>query len=225
MKFGIIAEGKGDCAVLRNILIGLGLIEKPSQVAFIRPKFEKDASDIKDMHPDEFSSWTLVKSECVSRHKFFEFFEEGSLDEKRKMIVHLDSAECELKGYDVKRPDKNSDNYCEILRNNIIEKIKEWLDNKYTDDTYFAIAIEETEAWVHALYENKDTSKSAAPKEAFSRYLIKNKIRVKSNNAYQRAKILSDDFTKINRKKVKGCLENNLSLKLFVESLPAPQYI
>ena len=28
MKVGIIAEGLGDCAVLQNILYGLGLIEK-----------------------------------------------------------------------------------------------------------------------------------------------------------------------------------------------------
>ena len=172
------------------------------------------------MRPEEYSNWTLVKKESVERINIEEFFEEGNIfEEKRNLIIHIDTAECGDKGYEVVRPNKDK-NYCINLRENIIEKIKEWLENEFLDDTYFAVAIEETEAWLYALYENKDTSKSATPKEAFKRYLNKNKIKVNSNDAYQRAKILSDNFTKLKKKKIKSCLENNLSLKLFVESLP-----
>ncbi len=225
MKFGIIAEGWTDVAVLENILYGLALIEKPDDVFALRPERSTDEMDMIGMKSGEFSNWTLVKKECQERLKFDIFFsQENIFDQERKMIVHIDTAECGEKGYEVNRPTKDK-NYCRHLRNNVIEKIKEWLGGKYLDDIYFAIAIEEMEAWIHALYENKDTSKSATPKEAFKRYLSKNKITVKSNNAYQRAKMLSDDFTKINNKKVKGCLENNLSLKLFVNSLPVPKHI
>ncbi len=225
MKFGIIAEGWSDVAVLENIMIGLELIDNLEDVLPIRPERNVDESDLSTMRAADFSNWTLVKKECVDRINIQDFLLDGNvLKEERKMIVHIDTAECGEIGYEVDRPIKDK-NYCLGLRNNVIEKIKEWLDDEYIDDMYFAVAIEETEAWIHALYETKDTSKSASPKETFRRYLSKNKITVKSNNAFQRAKMLSDNFTKINNKKVKGCLENNLSLKLFVNSLPVSKHI
>lgn len=220
MKFGIIAEGWSDVAVLENILIGLDLIDSLEDVQPIRPERNLDETDISNLKAETFSNWSLVKKECVEKINIRDFLVDGNiLKEERKMIIHIDTAECGEKGYEVERPIKDN-NYCFNLRNNIIDKINLWLENDFLNDTYYAIAIEETEAWVHTLYENKDTSKSANPKEAFSRYLAKNKLKVKTNDTYQRAKILSDNFTKLKKKKINSCLENNLSLKLFVESLP-----
>ena len=70
MTIGIIAEGKGDCAVLHNILIGeLGISTLP---LFLRPEFSLDETDLsklkgayREMSPREFSSWSLVKKDCL----------------------------------------------------------------------------------------------------------------------------------------------------------------
>lgn len=207
-------------AVVENILYGVGLIEKPSDVLPLRPERAIDETDLNGKKPDEFSNWSLVKQECRERKKISYFLGARNIVENdRKLIIQIDTAECGENGYEVERPAKGID-YCLTLREKTIEKICEWLDNQFIDDTYFAIAIEETEAWIHALYENKDTSKSINPKEAFHKFLTKNRIRTPTKDAYQRAKILSDNFTKLSKRKIKACLDNNPSLKLFVESLP-----
>ena len=41
MVFGLIAEGRSDCAVIRNILYGLNLIDTDNDLLFLRPEFEK----------------------------------------------------------------------------------------------------------------------------------------------------------------------------------------
>ncbi|MCB0522194.1 MAG: hypothetical protein H6577_13940 [Lewinellaceae bacterium] len=221
MKFGIIAEGWSDVAVLENILLGKGLIVKSSDVLPLRPERMTDETDMSTKKPEAFSNWSLVKQECQDRIKISYFLGDRNIVENdRKLIIHIDTAECGEQGFEVERPAKGTD-YCLTLREKTIDKISKWLDNQFLDDTYFAIAIEETEAWIHALYENKDTSKSANPKEAFQKFLSKKGIKTPTNDTYKRAKILADNFTKLNKRKIKDCLDNNPSLKMFVESLPA----
>lgn len=220
---------------MRNILIGLGLVEKPSQVAFLRPKLGKDLSDRKGMEPDEFGSWTLVKNECVERSKFHEFFEENAFDGDRIMIIQIDSAECERSDFGVTRPTKVEENYCSKTRQAVIEKISEWLEYQYVDKTCFAITVEEMEAWLLALaYRDKklDTSLEHDPKKAFEKYLNERRKRDKPfdkeiKRCFLQSKFAvfdfySADFQKLRKPKVRTCLNNNPSLKHFVESLPGP---
>ena len=77
MKFGIIAEGRSDCAVIKNILRGLDLIEMDDDVQFLRPRFNIDAMDFaeREVGEDSFSNWTLVKKDCVEGLKMKAFFD------------------------------------------------------------------------------------------------------------------------------------------------------
>lgn len=221
MKFGIIAEGWSDIAVIENILVGVGLIDSLEQIQPLRPERNYDETDLHTMQPEHFSNWTLVKQECVERNKIREFLVDGNIFQQvRKIIFHIDTAECGEIGYEVERPEKDK-SYCENLRENVIAEMSEWLEMEFIDDSFFAVAIEETEAWVHTLYENKDTSKSADPKRAFQKILKKKNIKTNAPDEYTKSKKLSEGFQKI-LKKNKNCLKNNLSLKLFIESLPKP---
>ncbi len=238
MTFGIIAEGKSDCAVLKNILIGLGLVDNLAQVRFLRPEFFRDATAKAEMTRDEFGSWTNVKGDCQSRIKFEKFFgEDNPVANERLMIVQIDTAECDREDFGVKRPVKREGNYCMETRQAVIEKISEWLENQFLDKIRFAITVEEMEAWLLALaHRDKklDTSLEQDPKKAFEKYLNERRKRDKpfdkeikrcfSQGAFALFDFHSADFQKLGKIKVRTCLENNPSLQLFVQSLPAPAH-
>ncbi len=228
MEFGIIAEGRGDCAVLENILIGLFDLEG-EDIRFFRPSFSRDNTDkgtYRNMSEEEFGSWTLVKKDCEEQHHFRNFFNNPIAGE-RYMIVQIDTAECEEKGYDVKRPDKKAADYCDTLRNLVIDKINEWLEDNWAEEVCYAICIEEMEAWIHTLYENKDTSIPLQAKETFQKYFQKQRIKNKKidkvlrklqqKSEFDKANFLSKGFRK--NKKLQNALDNNRSLQAFVVSL------
>lgn len=231
MKFGIIAEGKSDCAVIQNILRGLDLIEMEDDVQFLRPRFNLDAMDIAErgMTEDNFSNWTLVKKDCEEGLKIREFFDlENPFEEKRAIIIQIDTAECEDLGYEVSRPNKKETTYCEDLRREVVTKIKSWIDKpEVADQLFFAVCIEETEAWVHALYENKNTANFPDPKKAFDKYRSKKsqtdkkfqkaEQRLVNKNIFEKFIFYSKDFQK--SKKLKASLKNNKSLADFVDDL------
>ena len=183
MHFGIIAEGKADQAVIINLLYGLELVESDGDYSLLRPLNTLDdttlsKSEYQEMTADEFSSWTLVKKDCEVGEKFSEFFNDNPFGEEKYIIIQIDTAECELIGYDVLRPSKKMDDYCSLLREKVISRIKNWLDNKGLENQlFFAICIEEMDAWVHTLYENKDTSKPIDAKRVFRKCLVQKRQR------------------------------------------------
>jgi len=231
MKFGIIAEGRSDCAVIKNILRGLDLIEMDDDVQFLRPRFNIDAMDLaaREMTEDSFSNWTLVKKDCVEGLKIREFFDlENPFEEDRAIIIQIDTAECEDAGYDVSRPNKKEVTYCENLRIEVITKIKSWINNSEIDhQLFFAVCIEETEAWVHALYENKNTANFPDPKKKFKDFrskksrtdkkFQKNEQKLVNKSTFEKFTFYSKDFQ--NKKKLKASLKNNKSLAEFVTDL------
>ena len=233
MEIGIIAEGKGDCAVLQNILMGIFEDLDAEDIRFLRPEFITDNTDksaYQNMTAEQFGSWTLVKKDCETQHPFINFLDSPIAGEKY-IVIQIDTAECEEVGYDVERPAKTDVDYCEKLRNNVVDKINEWLQNNWQDEIFYAICIEEMEAWIHTLYENKDTSKPLNAKETFQKFLNKkrrinkkldkqmNKLNQKPE--FNKAQFLSKDFKKITSKKGQKVLENNESLKAFILSLDA----
>ena len=68
------------------------------------------------MPPEAFSNWTLVKKECEEKIAIEDFLSDGFFDDERIVVLHLDTAECELNGYDVERPNKEDNNYVEIIK-------------------------------------------------------------------------------------------------------------
>lgn len=230
MQIGIIAEGKSDCAVLRNILWSI-LEEEP---LFLRPEFDLDETDLqnssyKAMTADEFSSWTLVQKDCVNQTKLQSFLVDDNIfEEERRIIIQIDTAECELEHYDVVRPAKDA-SYCTNLRMAVIHKINIWLDNLYTEQLYYAICIEEMEAWLLPLYESKDSSKYPNPKRKFEAVINKQKQSDKKLNKKIQALSQKSEFEKMDfystnfkkSKKLDDALKYNQSLSDFVTSLKA----
>lgn len=185
------------------------------------------------MAAEQFGPWTLVKKDCETQIPFTNFLNNPIAGEKY-IIVQIDTAECEEMGYDVERPAKTDVNYCEKLRNKVVDKINEWLQNNWQNEVFYAICIEEMEAWIHTLYEGKDTSKPLNAKETFEKLLNKKRKNdkqlnkkineLKQKSEFDKAHFLSKNFQKITSKKGRKVLENNESLKAFVLSLETIEF-
>jgi hypothetical protein len=227
MMVGIFAEGRGDLAVITNILKGSINIDR-SDIRYELPEFDKDQTDLSMMAEGQFSSWTVVKTVCQERYKIDNFFN-TPIEQELFIVLHLDTAERHLEEYNVLEPVKNpaldSKEYCNQLRNNIIDKVNEWLENLYPGEIAYAIAIEETDAWVLTIYDkgNIDTSAYQDPKKRLNDEL--NRVLSQKEKNILRAKVfdkydqLSSDFRK--KRKLSICMSKNESLKLFCESLEA----
>ena len=66
MIVGIFAEGRGDLAVISNILKGALNIDR-ADVRYELPEFELDQTDLSVMPEQQNSSWTVVKKVCQER--------------------------------------------------------------------------------------------------------------------------------------------------------------
>lgn len=214
MRIGIIAEGRPDQAVLHNIVDSY-FKGHEYDVVLLRPDLALDATDRKLRDSAAAGGLSRIKKDCEERTLFEEFF---ILDykEEDKIIIQADTAE--IDEYNVIRPNKKEDDYTIILRNNIIQKIKEeWLENNYSAELLFAISIEELEAWILILYENRNSTLSINPKSRLQRILSKQNIN--SKEEYDNYLDISKGFKKA--KILKKCLKHNDSLKLFCDDLEA----
>lgn len=207
MKIGVICEGHTDRAVIRNLLKGLKGIDS-SQITALRPDYSVDETDISYLPTDNFSNWPTVKSECENRKKIDQFL---SLEGQDFVIIHIDADRSHE--YGVAKPNKQNVDYADILRASIILKINEWLDNKYPNEILYAIAIEETEAWILTIYEKKDSIKSANPKVKLGYILSKKGIHYAQTHAdfFE----ISSGFSKKKNFDRNGYLKYNKSLKAF----------
>jgi hypothetical protein len=222
MKVGIIAEGPGDVAVLVNILKGkLGLDRK--DVLAIRPDLARDETDLHEMAEEQFSNWGIVKQECVDRRRIEEFL--VPFEGERLVVLHIDTAEAELAGYDVKRPARQEADYARELRQRVVQKMNEWLAGEHADFLRYAVAVEETDAWLLPFWSShKETAGRPDPKKDLKMALNKsNKLSDKERKklfqlgAYDLYAMLSESFRK--RKHLDECAARNESLRLFVDSL------
>jgi hypothetical protein len=206
MRIGIISEGHTDRAVIVNLLRGLTSIDS-NDVVPIRPIDNFDETDIAALPPETFGSWTNVKNECEDRGKIKSFL---SIEGNDYVIIQIDSAESDQ--YGINRPVKNPD-YSTILRSLIIDKIREWLQNEFEENILYAISIEEVEAWMIVIYDNRNYSLSTNPKQVLKRVLKRKDI--DSTESYSNYLILTRNFSKNRLIKRNRYLENNESLKLF----------
>jgi hypothetical protein len=220
MRIGIIAEGRGDLAVISNILRGrLGIDFEDIQ--FLRPQFALDETDLHGMSEEQFSNWGLVKKECTTGSLLEEFLN-SPIEEERLIVIHIDTAEAELSGYDVTRPSGSTQDFAIELHRRVTAKLDEWLSGRKSDQFRYAIAIEETEAWILTLYQKKETSTARDPKKALKKVLSqhhsdKERKQLSQMRAYEHHDWLSRDFRK--RRTLEECATRNHSLRLFVESL------
>lgn len=213
MQIGIIAEGREDQAVIKNILRAFGF--DSSDIQDIRPKL-LDETD--KNHPNySIGTFQGVKNACLSKIDVESFFD---ILDNQYLVIHLDTAEIDRQDFPLTRPPKqNNPAYCAELRTLVIEKINEWLEGKYTEKLFYAICIEEIEAWCLTIYLQKDTAVSADPKRKLGEVLAKKNIndkKCRDISDYFENKV-SKEFRKF--KLLRKYAEYNLSLKAFVESL------
>lgn len=85
--------------------------------------------------------------------------------------IHIDTAERGEVGYDVNQPLRTGatdwKQYVVELREAVAQKMKALIPAQYHDHIAYAVAIEETDAWILPLFENvkQDTASHAQPKE------------------------------------------------------------
>ena len=219
MEIGIIAEGRADQFVLRNILYAFD-IEK-ADIQLIRPELETDVMDSdgeKDENTKSFGSWTNVQKDCLSREPFVDFFE--NFEEDRYMIVQLDSDVCSEYGVQelVNIKEIGIQTFFVEMRNKIIDKVKEWLAGEYVEKVLFAICIRQIDAWVLTIYANqqtKDTGGISMPKRELQGLDAFKKL--KGRDISMKYAILSEQFS--NPKKLSKFQKNNQSLSDFVTSI------
>jgi hypothetical protein len=210
MKIGVICEGHTDRAVIRNILKGLKGIDS-SQIVPLRPDYSVDETDLSQLPADTFSNWSLVKTECENRGKIDRFL---SIEDQDFVIIQIDADRSDE--YGVPKPVKNSD-YSEKMRNAIISKINEWLGNNFQDQILYAVAIEETEAWILTIYDKKNSTQSADPKAKLKRILSKKGIEYDHTHAgfYE----ISEKFSKTKYFKKEKFRDYNESLDEFCKEV------
>ena len=165
MRFGIIAEGYADVAVIKAVLKALIGIDG-SDIIQLRPSEQFDETDLNEM---QFSNWNLVFESCQNEDLLYTYFE--SFPEEALLVVQIDTAERGEAGYDVPKPLRTKDTewktYSEQLFSAVKEKISQIIPNAYREKVTYAIAIEETDAWLIPLFDtsHKDTAQHATPKE------------------------------------------------------------
>lgn len=215
MQIGVISEGHADRAVIKNIIVGLTGIDSNDIIA-IRPSYLKDETDKAAEKDNTTSSYSIIKKECEEKELLEGFLATEGQD---FVAIHIDTAEADRYGVD--RPQRKSNaNYCEELREAVITEINKWLAVDLSDSILYAVAIEEIDAWILALYEDGSSAKYIDPKKRLN--IVLNKKGVKFiQDPFDYYSSLSRDFKKpkvIGDKKV---LATNCSLRLFCEEVVA----
>ena len=202
LQIGIIAEGRADQFVLRNILYAFGL--EKNEIRLLRPELNEDETDKTNSNENKFGSWSNVEKVCKDLTTFNDFLE-SSLAGEKQIIIQLDSDVCSE--YDVQEflNPKNAIDFTDF-RQRIIDKINEWLDNKYTQNLFFAICIRQMDAWVLTLFakqNDKDTAKISKPKTDLG--FVKEYKKLASKPIPERYEELSGNFSK--KKKLKEAIK------------------
>lgn len=220
MRWGIIAEGKADIAVIKAVLKALKGVDG-SDIVQLRPSEQYDETDLNEMN---FSNWNLVLKSCEDKCLLQSFFD--VLAEDALLVVQIDTAERGEVGYDIPEPLRTKDTdwkeYGERLYIAVKNRISDIIPESYRDKVAYAIAVEETDAWLIPLFDAscRDTAQYANPKERLH-YLI-SRIDGKKRNKYintDKKNLDYDYIAKDMRKGLKSCRQRNRSLDLFCSDI------
>lgn len=215
MRIGIIAEGYADIAVIKAVVKAITGIDGSDMYA-IRPKEILDETDGEDL---KFSNWELVLQSCNNEQLLASFFE--VIDDEAILIVHIDTAERGERNYDVNEPQRtghpNWKKYSLELRNNVKKKIEALIPECYRAKVAYAIAIEETDAWLIPLYDVAKRNDSASNINA------KEKLRTLIGGIKKNSKYIDTTHNNLNysnlgkdlTKGIKKARKGNESLNLF----------
>jgi hypothetical protein len=222
MRFGIVAEGRADLAVITNVLKGAVRVDD-QDIQWLVPEYRRDETDRHDPPKAGFSNWELVRTACVDGGGIAEFFDSPVADEKW-VVIHVDAAEADLYGVERAAAGGEGD-LVEELRRRIVAQIDQWLGDRFDERVRHAVAVQETDAWVLTLFTTDETASLANPKERLNRamndgFSDKERKRLFQRKAFPRYDELSKALRK--PKQLEECCRRNRSLALFVGSLPRP---
>jgi hypothetical protein len=206
MRIGVISEGHSDRAVITNIILGITGLDKSHLIA-LRPIDTLDETDKAIRDPKTFSTWSLVKKECEKRELIDGFL---AIEGQDFIALHLDTAEAEQ--YGIKRPGDKS-----LLRDLVVNQVNSWLKKDLANNILYAIAIEETDAWILTIYDKHDSTTSAKPKEKLSRIL--GKIGIGSTVNFDNYLKISKPLSKRKEVEREKYLSFNYSLEAFYKEV------
>lgn len=215
MRIGILAEGFADAHVIRAIVKKL-LGSEGIEFKVLRPEEAFDETDLQAMN---FSNWQLVFESCKDEVLLGTFFD--GIEGEAMMIVHVDTAEREMEGYDIHEPVRTRgvdySDYSVVLRENVKRKVESLIPDPYRDRIAYAIAIEETDAWLIPLFENKkaDTASHVRSKETLQFLIGTDQKRKKAFVDTSRNSLNYLMLGKALSKSLAKCRGKNMSLDLF----------
>lgn len=215
MEIRIIAEGPADKDVIKAIIRKLTGAESENIITIL----PSDTIDETDRFSGNFSNWRLVLDKIADSS----FWENAmtTIEGDYIFAIHIDTAERGESGYDVNMPQRSGvmdwGQYAIDLRKNVRQKMESLIPKAYHSRIAYAIAIEETEAWILPLFENvkHDTSSHAQPKESLDRIIGKDdKLQKKFINTAKK----DLDYEKLGKELVgelKNCRKKSYSLDAF----------
>ena len=166
MDVRIIAEGPADRDVIRAVVRKLTGVESENVITIL----PSDTVDETDRFSGNFSNWQLVL-ENIADESFWDKAMATVTEDKYIFAIHIDTAERGEVGYDVNQPLRTGatdwKQYAAELRDAVVQKMMAIIPTQYHEHIAYAIAIEETDAWILPLFENvkQDTASHAQPKE------------------------------------------------------------
>lgn len=166
MEVRIIAEGPADKDVIKALVRKLTGVESENIITIL----PSDTVDETDRFSGNFSNWQLVL-ENIADKSFWEKAMATITEVDYCFAIHIDTAERGEVGYDVNQPIRTGvadwKQYAADLRKEVVQKMKLLIPPQYHNRIAYAIAIEETDAWILPLFENvkQDTASHAQPKE------------------------------------------------------------
>lgn len=166
MEVRIIAEGPADKDVIKALVRKLTGVESENIITIL----PSDTVDETDRFSGNFSNWQLVL-ENIADKSFWEKAMATITEVDYFFAIHIDTAERGEVGYDVNQPIRTGvadwKQYAADLRKEAVQKMKLLIPPQYHNRIAYAIAIEETDAWILPLFENvkQDTASHAQPKE------------------------------------------------------------
>lgn len=215
MRIGIIAEGHADVAIVKGILKALTGLDM-SDIQSIRPTETMDETDNAEL---QFSNWGLVLESCQNDTLLESFFE--VLDDEALLVIHVDTAERGDVGFGVLEPQRTGHpdwkEYSQQVHANVKEKIKSLVPERFREKVAYAIAVEETDAWLIPLFESRQKRDSASHINA------KEKLRVLISTLKKKSRYIDTAHNNLNYinlgaelcKGLKTARKGNESLDLF----------
>lgn len=219
MRYGIIAEGVADIAVIRGILKYL-LQADGTDIYPIRPKETIDETDADEMR---FSNWELVMRTCADTDILSAFFD--SVDEDGVMIIQIDTAERGEVNYHVPRPVRTGNMewtvYAAELRQTVKDRLEKSIPEPYRNKMLYAIAVEETDAWLIPLFSkpNADTSSYANPKERLQSIINTLGSKKKKYINTRKGHLDYSEIAQLFKRSLPACRQANRSLDIFCTEL------